>query len=211
MNMHRTLVVAAALLLLPEAAALAQECRWDSIPATHTKPPYPPLAQERGENGTTEMMVLLDSAGVPASVEITKSSGSLRLDDAAVAHVKSTWRWMPGAPNCQAQAPVRIVWNILEREDQFEPTIIITPAPEDYPAEARRQGQEGLVALFIVVDDTGAVRDVRVSRSSGFPVLDDKAQEIARRSKWEAAKKDGKPVPTLLLTVIRWQLKPPAP
>lgn len=49
-----------------------------------------------------------------------------------------------------------------------------------YPAVARRMGWEGRVVVAFVILPDGAVRDVRVVRGSGFPVLDRSAVEAVR-------------------------------
>lgn len=46
-------------------------------------PPYPALSQENGEEGTVVLTVLVAPGGNVASVTVTKSSGSARLDRAA--------------------------------------------------------------------------------------------------------------------------------
>ncbi len=46
-------------------------------------PPYPPLAEENGEEGTVGLSVLVAPGGKVADVKVTKSSGSPRLDRAA--------------------------------------------------------------------------------------------------------------------------------
>jgi protein TonB len=48
------------------------------------------------------------------------------------------------------------------------------PAPK-YPFAARQMGQEGNVELTYFVTETGEVKDLRVSKSSGFPDLDREA------------------------------------
>jgi len=48
-------------------------------------PEYPSLSRRRGESGTVELRVLVDTAGVPQRVEVARSSGSERLDNAAAA------------------------------------------------------------------------------------------------------------------------------
>ena len=91
----------------------------EPIARTHTKPPYPAISQRMGEQGTTEMMVVVGPQGAPTSIEITKSSGSKRLDHAALEHVRSLWRWVPptsGGQPVSVRAPVRIVWNILDAQ-----------------------------------------------------------------------------------------------
>ena len=47
------------------------------------KPEYPPLAIRRGEEGRVTLRVLVDENGRPIQVEVQKTSGSPRLDEAA--------------------------------------------------------------------------------------------------------------------------------
>lgn len=57
------------------------------------------------------------------------------------------------------------------------------PAPE-YPGRARRQGWQGTVDVELAIASDGSVREARVSRSSGYPALDDVAVDVARRSRF---------------------------
>lgn len=103
----------------PPAPPPAPSTPAEPIERTRTKPPYPAISQRMGEQGVTEMMVIVGPQGAPTSIEITKSSGSKRLDDAAVAHVQARWRWVPATSGGQpvpARAPVRVVWNILDAQ-----------------------------------------------------------------------------------------------
>lgn len=43
---------------------------------------------------------------------------------------------------------------------------------DDYPSEARANGQEGTVAFRLLIDKAGAVSDCAIMRSSGFAALD---------------------------------------
>lgn len=52
--------------------------------------------------------------------------------------------------------------------------------PPEYPASAIRRSQEGTVQLLIHVLPNGRVGDVKINRSSGFPVLDAAAMRKAR-------------------------------
>jgi TonB family protein len=95
-------------------AAASSPTRAIPIPHTHTMAPYPALSRSLGEQGATEMLVTVGYDGVPISVELMKSSGFQRLDDAALEHVKAQWRWQPPTRNgspVAVRAPVRIRWN----------------------------------------------------------------------------------------------------
>lgn len=58
------------------------------------RPPYPRMSKRRGEEGTVLLRVKVNKNGRAASVQIRKSSGSKRLDNAARKTV-SKWRFVP--------------------------------------------------------------------------------------------------------------------
>jgi len=57
-------------------------------------PPYPPLARRMGEQGKVVLRVLVSVEGLAERVELKSSSGSVRLDQSALATVKG-WRFVP--------------------------------------------------------------------------------------------------------------------
>lgn len=57
------------------------------------EPLYPPSARRAGEAGSVQLRILVDERGVPGEVQIAKSSGFARLDDAAVQAVRR-WRFI---------------------------------------------------------------------------------------------------------------------
>ena len=63
-------------------------------------PDYPPMSRRIGEEGRVLMKVLVTEEGSAAHVEIEKTSGSERLDKAAMAAVIQ-WRFIPAKKNNQ--------------------------------------------------------------------------------------------------------------
>lgn len=63
-----------------------------------TPPRYPHESRRKREQGTVVLMVLLAVDGTVADVSISQSSGSARLDDAALKAVRR-WRWSPTRRN----------------------------------------------------------------------------------------------------------------
>lgn len=57
-------------------------------------PPYPAVARRNGVQGTVTLRVVVTPEGLPARVELEKSSGSMHLDNAALEAVKA-WRFVP--------------------------------------------------------------------------------------------------------------------
>lgn len=77
-------------------------------------PRYPLVARRNGEQGTVTLKVLVTREGVPASVNVEKTSGSRHLDGAAVETVK-TWRFVParqGGQPVEAWVLVPIVFKL---------------------------------------------------------------------------------------------------
>jgi TonB family protein len=60
-----------------------------------------------------------------------------------------------------------------------------------YPRAAERMRAAGTTDLQVLVGIDGKAEQVRVTKSSGFAVLDDEAQNVARRSTYSAARKQG--------------------
>lgn len=67
-----------------------------------TDPVYPPASRRAGEAGQVQLRVLVDESGHPREVQVLKSSGYERLDEAAVTAIK---RWL-FAPARQGSGPV---------------------------------------------------------------------------------------------------------
>lgn len=70
-----------------------------------TAPAYPPLSRRMGEEGKVVLRVELDEQGHVSSARVAATSGFARLDEAALAAVKS-WRCNPARRDGQ---PVRAV------------------------------------------------------------------------------------------------------
>jgi TonB family protein len=88
-----TLVADAALASAPQAAPV----RIGSLNNTgaggeRPEPPYPPIAEQTGEQGTMVLVLTGDDAGNVISVEMKTSSGFPLLDRATVDFIKRHWR-----------------------------------------------------------------------------------------------------------------------
>ena len=88
-----TLVADAALASAPQAAPV----HIGSLSNTGTggerpKPPYPPIAEQTGEQGIVVLVLTGDDAGNVVSVDVKESSGFPLLDRATVDFIKHHWR-----------------------------------------------------------------------------------------------------------------------
>lgn len=75
----------------------------DAAYLNNPKPAYPALSRRLGEQGKVVVRVLIGVDGRAQQVEIRSSSGYDRLDQAALATVRS-WRYVPGTRNGIAEA-----------------------------------------------------------------------------------------------------------
>ncbi|MDE2184299.1 MAG: energy transducer TonB [Alphaproteobacteria bacterium] len=65
------------------------------LAATHTIPPYPPLAIRLGEQGSVQLKLLVSPDGAVTDAIIVQSSGYQDLDQAARRWVVGRWRYRP--------------------------------------------------------------------------------------------------------------------
>lgn len=221
-----SLILASLALLAVFSAAHAQEaaCPTPGVAApkpiaeTRSKPPYPEMSKMTGEAGNTLLEVLIGTDGVPVDAQVVETSGSIRLDEAARDHVKSVWRWAPPQRDCrpiQIRTRVEVVWNLIDApEDQTPKVPALTMRKSDYPPGALARLEQGVTSVSLVVLEEGGIDLVQVQKGSGFSELDAKALEIVKtRYRWQPARMDSKPINTVVLVAVIWQLdssQPPA-
>jgi protein TonB len=88
--------------------------RFDANYLKNPAPNYPPLSRRMGEEGKVILRVLVSVQGAADSVEVKTSSGSQRLDDAAVNTVK-LWKFIPakrGETAVQSAVLVPIIFKL---------------------------------------------------------------------------------------------------
>ena len=79
------------------------------------------------------------------------------------------------------------------------------PEPE-YPLQAKRRRQQGLVLLTVLLDINGLPAKIEVKESSNFPVLDAAAIEAVRKWKFEPAMFDKQSVQAEVEVPVRFKL-----
>lgn len=84
-----------------------------------------------------------------------------------------------------------------------------TCAKPEWPIEALRNEQEGTVALTFLIGIDGTVRGSKVTKSSGFPLLDLAAQDAISKCKFRPGMKDGIAVETWVLLQYVFKLEEP--
>lgn len=88
-----------------------------------------------------------------------------------------------------------------------KPAYLRNPHPA-YPEEARAAKQQGVVSLHVNVDASGHVVAVKVTQSSGFPILDERARStVAEKWVFKPAMSGGVAVPSEIAIPIRFTLE----
>jgi protein TonB len=103
----------------PKAAPAPSPTALEPIRRTFTLPPYPPISQRLGEQGTTTLKITIGTDGTITEATVEKSSGSARLDQAAQEYVKAHYRYKPPTVNGQPTTAVtllNVVWNLKDAQ-----------------------------------------------------------------------------------------------
>ena len=85
-----------------------------------------------------------------------------------------------------------------------KPVPLKTPPPE-YPLSLKREGLDGVVAVKVMIDVTGAVSECSVSKSTD-PRFDEAALAAVKKWKFKPAQKDGAPVAIKIIIPIHFQV-----
>jgi len=86
------------------------------IDMAHSREPeYPPMSRRLGEQGSLVVQVRVEPDGRPSDVKLIESSGSARLDAAALAGIRADYRFVPATVDGQPVAEwitFRFVWKL---------------------------------------------------------------------------------------------------
>jgi periplasmic protein TonB len=85
------------------------------------------------------------------------------------------------------------------------PPRILSKVEPEYSEEARKAKFQGTVLLYVVVDEKGNPRDIKILRPLGLG-LDQKAVEAVEKWKFSPGLKDGKPVPVQAQIEVNFRL-----
>jgi protein TonB len=86
------------------------------------------------------------------------------------------------------------------------PVTYLDAPPPAYPESARRDGQQGLTVVEVLVSKAGVPLDVRVVKTSGIEVLDGAAAAGVRQWRFSPAMRDREPIDARITIPIRFRL-----
>ncbi len=90
---------------------------------------------------------------------------------------------------------------------RVKPPELVEKGPLVYPLEAKLQHIQGDVLVGMSVGVDGTVQDVRVLRSSGFPILDETAIDYASKLRFRPALIDGEPIASNTQMLLKFRLR----
>jgi len=140
--------------------------------AAQTKPPPP--AAKRPEPQQAKRILAADS-NRPSPLDIAREKEKPREQSAPVVDSERKDQSKEVAASAEVIAP------------RFDADYLNNPKPA-YPMISKRLGEEGQVLLRVLVSSQGSAEQVQLLRSSGFPRLDEAAQEAVAKWRFVPAK-----------------------
>jgi protein TonB len=181
---------------------------------------YPPDAIRAEEQGTVSFRLFINAEGRVDRCEVTGSSGSASLDAATCRIMTARPRFEPardeaGHPTTDVVSS-RIRWVLPEDEPYQMPAVRAAPIaalstlvrPSDYPAEARKAGEHGLVIFVLAVAPDGKVLGCMVPPMTAAQALADATCRImTERARFRPARDGaGKPAPDMIPGAVEWRI-----
>jgi TonB family protein len=166
---------------------------------TVTDTDYPLAALLAAEQGRVTLNLTIGTDGRVTDAQVTRSSGSQTLDEAAVRTAKARWRYQPVMRNGQPVASTLstdVVWTLPLRPvaQAYVNGAATRPAvpppaavPGDYPALSMARGEQGVVGVRYVVGPDGAIQNAELAAPSGYPGLDEAALRVVRDGRSQPA------------------------
>ena len=179
----------------------------------------PAIAAKALSFGDTKTKRLVASINLP----MTTFAANRR---ASSIEIKGSWfnerLALPGLTGVMAAfddclANLRKVWNVgppystrIARPAQSRSPLAQLFRSSTYPAQAVREGDTGRVALALLIDEAGKVRDCMIEETSGFATLDTMScYTISTHARFDPAMgADGKPAKSASFHRIQWRIGP---
>jgi TonB family protein len=142
---------------------------------------------------------LAQAQTIASASEVAAALAPVSLDDLNLAAGDSV---VGGIAPVEA-APQEIIFESTQVDEAPE---VVTKTPPVYPHDAREQGLEGYVAVKLLVDADGSVRQVNILKSKPDGVFDEAVGQAAGAWVFKPGKIGGKPVPTWVMTTLQFRL-----
>jgi TonB family protein len=173
-----------------EHVATSEESTQPKIVPNSLRPNYPIQSRQLGEEGEVLLRVLVSSQGSPAQVELLRSSGFPRLDEAAREAV-AKWRFIPGRLGGVAVE----AWIEVPVTFRKAPRLMGEKSQSASYADSIRRHIRSFIkfdvtlisgnpeVVFVVEQDlTGQIRRLEMAKSSGIAEWDSAIEQAIRAS-----------------------------
>lgn len=169
-----------------------------AVPARAMEPVTPPPPAKR-EMPRPKRPAVKTPTPSPKANEVIAAPDALAAADAPAMNVQES-----AAPPAEAVASTKPA-QVETTQARFDANYLKNPAPA-YPAMSRRLGEEGHVVLRVFVDVEGRAEQIEIKSSSGFPRLDQAAEDAVRRWKFVPARRGDEVVATWVAVPIIFNL-----
>lgn len=168
---------------------------------------YPPEAIRRNQEGSVLVGFDIDESGKVVNGKVVQSSGYESLDNAALAST-SARTFKPataGGKPVACHNEIRMVWKLTGGEN---PVVNMKEmGPDDYPATAKANGEQGTAYVMVVIDENGNITNSVVVKSSGFRDLDAASLDwVYAVRQVQPARLSGRAVKSSVLIGFQWTL-----
>ena len=183
-------------MIAPAAPALVRVVE-DPTPRAE---PIPKKAARPTRKPSPRPMVLASKAPSPtqpAAPDVTEAEPGAAAPDTQPVHESNG---SDSRPNRESAAPAEA------SQPRFDAGYLKNPGPA-YPAASRRLREEGRVVLRVLVEADGRASEVTIKTSSGFPRLDQAAENAVRRWKFVPARQGDDAVRAAVLVPIVFNLR----
>ena len=212
------LLLVAAAGLLPDAKAAgarvpAQRAHAD-LASYFSDADYPAEALRRREQGDAAYVLDVDATGRVSACRIIGSSGSAILDETTCRILRERARFTPARDRRGRAVPDRVSarthWVLPQADSSSRALANLASyiSDDDYPVEALRNEEQGIVGFELHIGPDGRVSDCRIVASSGAASLDAATCRImSARARFSPARdSNGNATADAMTARIRWVL-----
>ena len=184
---------------------------------------YPMESKQHHEQGICTVRLEVDSGGAVNALQLLISSGFARLDAACLsafvgarfvpatlngkpvsswANIPTEWRLRPGGSRHSIAVPKDFKASVPTIPNELS----LPVGAQFYPPTSREMNQEGICAVHVVVEASGALNEVRVAQSSGFATLDQACVSAVQQVHFAPGTREGIPIAAATDLYMNWRL-----
>jgi TonB family protein len=143
----------------------------------------------------------IDPRDVPDDITYTRNDSASAWMNTNVKPGDSTYAYLPPKPPDDDLPDI-----------DYHPALTAEPAlvggpPPEYPALARQLHQEGRAYVHVLLDRDGSVMQARLAKSSGYDLLDQAAEEGAKKFRFSPAMQGERSVRVWVAVPVDFQLE----